>query len=75
MSRAQILAEIAEAHGVRYQRPFEFTRHEFMEATGALYETASRTLRELVAAGTLRSARANVNGRQTLVYWRPEDEE
>jgi len=74
MNRAQILAEIADAYEIRYQRPFEFTRAEFMEATGARYTMATRVLGELVASGKLRSAQANVNGRQTLVYWRPEDE-
>lgn len=72
--RSAVLAEVAGAHGLRYQRPFEFTRAEFMAATGAKYETASRRLGELVAAGKLRVAHAIVNGRQALVYWRPEDE-
>ena len=74
MNRAAILAEIAEAYQQRTRREFEFTRQEFAEVTGMTYYKATRTLARMVANGELLSEQAHVNGRQTLVYWRPGDE-
>ena len=75
MNRAQILAEIAEAYKVREQRPFEFTRKEFVEACGLSYERASRILKNMVESGELCKASAIVEGRRAWVYWRQADEE
>lgn len=74
MNRAEILAEITAAYKVRHQRDFEFTRKDFVEATGLSYERASRILKKMIEEGELLRASANVNGRRAWVYWRPEDE-
>lgn len=75
MNRAAILAEIAEAYKVREQRPFEFTRKEFVDACGLSYERASRILSNMVESGELQKDSAIVDGRRAWVYWRQADEE
>ncbi|GAG09402.1 unnamed protein product [marine sediment metagenome] len=72
MDKAAILAELVELSGSAEMEPDEFTRAEFMEASGCQYEAAKRRLGILESKGVLTKRKLCVNGASCWVYRKVE---
>jgi len=72
INKAAILAELVELSGISKKDEEEFTRAEFAEAAGCLYEVGKRHLERMVQRGILSRRRLPVDGSSCWVYRKVE---